>query len=119
MLRLQDDLGLAHVAIGVATGGWSDRDCFPLMVMQSLLGNFNRSQAAGVNMASTLCRVRLCSLLLCRVVVSPLSIDVSALPCPCSPSMHTLCTQKVAEDQLAHSFSTFNTTYKVRAVGGW
>lgn len=81
-IRLRDDsIPLAHVALAVETGGWTDPNCFPLMIMQTLLGNWNRAHAGGVNLASHLCR-------------------------------------KVAEDQLAHSVSTFNTTYKDTGLFG-
>lgn len=74
-IRTRDDsLGLAHVAIAVETGGWTNPHTFPLMIMQTLLGSWDRTVGAGANMASHLCR-------------------------------------KVAEDQLAHSLTTLNTTY--------
>jgi processing peptidase subunit beta len=74
-LRLRDDdLGLAHVAVGFEIGGWTNPHAFPLMVMQTILGSWDRTMAGGNNMASPLCR-------------------------------------KMAESQLAHSVTTFNTTY--------
>jgi mitochondrial-processing peptidase subunit beta len=76
-----DDLGLAHVAVAFETGGWTSPNAFPLMIMQTLLGNWDRTLGAGPNMASPLCR-------------------------------------KVGEGQLAHSLSTFNTTYKDTGLFG-
>lgn len=76
-----DDLGLAHVAMSFETGGWTHPNAFPLMIMQTLLGNWDRTMGAGPNMASPLCR-------------------------------------KVGEGQLAHSLSTFNTTYKDTGLFG-
>ena len=32
-----DDLGLAHVAVAFETGGWTNPNAFPLMIMQTLL----------------------------------------------------------------------------------
>lgn len=76
-----DDLGLAHVAVSFETGGWTSPNAFPLMIMQTLLGNWDRTLSAGPNMASPLCR-------------------------------------KVGEQGLAHSLSTFNTTYKDSGLFG-
>lgn len=76
-----DDLPLAHMAVAVETGGWTNPHAFPLMIMQTLLGNWDRTMGAGPNMASVLCR-------------------------------------KVGELNLAHSLSTFNTTYKDTGLFG-
>lgn len=76
-----DDLGLAHVAVAVETGGWTNAHAFPLMVAQTILGSWDRTMAGGSNMASPLCR-------------------------------------KAAEGQLAHSLTTFNTTYKDTGLFG-
>jgi len=76
-----DDLPLAHVAVAFETGGWTNPHAFPLMIMQTILGNWDRTMGAGSNMASPLCR-------------------------------------KVADGQLAHSVSTFNTTYKDTGLFG-
>ena len=58
-VRDQDDtIPLAHIAVGVETGGWTDPSLFPLMIMQTLLGSWNRSHPGGANVASPLCRVR-------------------------------------------------------------
>lgn len=51
-----DSLGLAHVALAVETGGWTDPHLFSLMVMQELLGSWDRTSGAGPNKASPLCR---------------------------------------------------------------
>ena len=51
-----DELGLAHMAIAFETGGWTHPSAFPLMVMEVLLGAWDRTQGAGPNMASVLCR---------------------------------------------------------------
>lgn len=76
-----DDLPLAHVAIAVETGGWTNPHAFPLMIMQTLLGSWDRAAVGGANLASPLCR-------------------------------------KVGEGALAHSVSTFNTTYKDTGLFG-
>lgn len=56
-LRIRDDdLPLAHVAVAFETGGWTDPHSFPLMIMQTILGNWDRTMTAGANMASSLCR---------------------------------------------------------------
>lgn len=56
-IRQRDDsLPLAHVAVGFETGGWTNPHAFPLMVAQTILGAWDRTMAAGPNMASPLCR---------------------------------------------------------------
>lgn len=56
-IRVRDDsLPLAHVAIAVEGCGWTDQDNVPLMVANTLIGAWDRSQGGGVNNASTLAR---------------------------------------------------------------
>jgi processing peptidase subunit beta len=69
-----DDLPLAHVAIAFEGLPWKHPDSFALMVMQSILGCWNRSSIMGANVASPMC-------------------------------------QYLAENDLAHSVMSFNTTY--------
>ena len=51
-----DELPLAHVAVAFETGGWTHPHAFPLMVAQTILGQWDRTMGAGPNMASALCR---------------------------------------------------------------
>lgn len=54
-LRYRDDtMPLAHVAVAVESAGWTSPHAFPLMVMQTMLGAWNRSVAGGANMNSEL-----------------------------------------------------------------
>jgi processing peptidase subunit beta len=56
-LRQRDDhLPLAHVSVAFQTQGWTSPHAFPLMVMQTILGQWDRTLGAGPNMASPLCR---------------------------------------------------------------
>lgn len=56
-VRVRDDsLPLAHVAIAVEGCGWTNQDNVPLMVANTLIGAWDRSQGGGVNNASTLAR---------------------------------------------------------------
>lgn len=56
-IRVRDDsLPLAHIAIAVEGCGWTDQDNVPLMVANSLIGSWDRSQGGGVNNASNLAR---------------------------------------------------------------
>jgi len=50
----EDNMPLAHVAVAFESMGWTDPNSFPLMVMQTLLGQWNRVQGSGKNMASKL-----------------------------------------------------------------
>lgn len=56
-VRVRDDsLPLAHIAVAVEGCGWTDADNVPLMVANTLLGTWDRSQGGGVNNASNLAR---------------------------------------------------------------
>uniref|UniRef100_A0A0K8TS24 Mitochondrial-processing peptidase subunit beta n=1 Tax=Tabanus bromius TaxID=304241 RepID=A0A0K8TS24_TABBR len=56
-IRVRDDsLPLAHIAIAVEGCGWTDQDNVPLMVANTLIGSWDRSQGGGVNNASHLAR---------------------------------------------------------------
>ena len=47
-----DDMPLAHIALSVESGSWLSEHAFPLMVMQQLLGTWDRTGGAGANQAS-------------------------------------------------------------------
>jgi processing peptidase subunit beta len=49
-----DDMPLAHVAIAVEGCGWTDPDNIPLMVANTLIGNWDRSMGGGANNSSPL-----------------------------------------------------------------
>jgi processing peptidase subunit beta len=49
-----DDMPLAHIAIAVEGPGWSSGDNIPLMVANTLIGNWDRSYGGGNNLASRL-----------------------------------------------------------------
>ncbi|XP_058054380.1 mitochondrial-processing peptidase subunit beta-like [Anopheles bellator] len=54
-VRVRDDsLPLAHVAIAVESCGWPDQDNVPLMVANTLIGAWDRSQGGGASNASKL-----------------------------------------------------------------
>ncbi|XP_017881047.1 mitochondrial-processing peptidase subunit beta isoform X1 [Ceratina calcarata] len=54
-IRVRDDsIPLAHVAIAVEGAGWTDPDNIPLMVANTLVGAWDRSQGGGVNNISRL-----------------------------------------------------------------
>ncbi|KPI91779.1 Mitochondrial-processing peptidase subunit beta [Papilio xuthus] len=56
-IRVRDDsMPLAHVAIAVEGAGWTDADNIPLMVANTLIGAWDRSQGGGANNASYLAR---------------------------------------------------------------
>ncbi|XP_063049154.1 mitochondrial-processing peptidase subunit beta [Engraulis encrasicolus] len=64
-IRVRDDkMPLAHIAIAVEAVGWSHPDTIPLMVANTLLGNWDRSFGGGVNLSSKLaqkaCQGNLC-----------------------------------------------------------
>ncbi|VVC39250.1 Peptidase M16, C-terminal,Metalloenzyme, LuxS/M16 peptidase-like,Peptidase M16, N- [Cinara cedri] len=51
-----DSLPLAHIAIAVESCGWSSADNIPLMVANTLIGSWDRSQGGGSNNANRLAR---------------------------------------------------------------
>ena len=56
-IRMRDDsLPTAHVALAFETGGWLDGHAFPIMVLQQLLGQWDRADGSGANVSSPLCR---------------------------------------------------------------
>ncbi|NWR77038.1 MPPB peptidase, partial [Centropus unirufus] len=57
-IRIRDDkMPLAHLAIAVEAAGWSDPDTIPLMVANTLIGNWDRSFGGGVNLSSKLAQI--------------------------------------------------------------
>jgi hypothetical protein len=57
MLQMDDD-PVAHLAIAFESAGWTSPHAFPIMVMQTLLGSWDRTSTAGKNGASKLAQVR-------------------------------------------------------------
>jgi len=56
-LRIRDDdKPLAHIAIAVESAPWTSPHSFPLMIMQTLLGNWEHTSGFGSNVASKLCQ---------------------------------------------------------------
>jgi len=47
-----DDMPLAHVALSFPIAGWTDPDNFPLLVIQSMLGSWNKANTGGVHSSS-------------------------------------------------------------------
>lgn len=48
-IRVRDDkMPLAHIAVAVEAAGWSHPDTIPLMVANTLIGNWDRSFGGGV-----------------------------------------------------------------------
>ena len=81
-IRVRDDsIPLAHVALAFETGGYTDAHTIPLMVMQQMLGQWDRTAPGGANATSALCR-------------------------------------KIAGGNHAHSYMTFNSTYKDTGLFG-
>lgn len=77
----EDGMPLAHVALAVESTGAQSPAAFPLMIMQTLLGNWNRTSSGGKNMASKLANI-------------------------------------CAEDEMCHSYMSFNTMYKDSGLFG-
>ena len=71
----------AHFALAFEGASWTSEYAFPLMLMQTMLGSYDRTTGFGKNVASKMC-------------------------------------QEVAQHELAHSISTFNTCYKDTGLFG-
>ncbi|KAG6332087.1 hypothetical protein ID866_7005 [Astraeus odoratus] len=57
-VRIRDDeIPCAHVAIAVEGVGWSSPDYFPMLVMQSIMGNWDRSLGAAPLLSSRLSHI--------------------------------------------------------------
>lgn len=57
-VRIRDDeLPCAHIAIAVEGLGWSSPDYFPMLVMQSIMGNWDRSLGASPLLSSRLSHI--------------------------------------------------------------
>lgn len=52
----QDSDEFAHLAIAFESAGWTSEHTFSLMIMQTLLGCWDRTSGSGSNMASKLCK---------------------------------------------------------------
>ncbi|KAL6043824.1 Mitochondrial-processing peptidase subunit beta [Balamuthia mandrillaris] len=50
-----DDIPLVHTAIAVESVGWSDPNYFVFMVLQAMVGNWDRSLGGGKNLSSRVC----------------------------------------------------------------
>ena len=52
-MRIRDpDMSLLHFAVAFKGVSWADADSIPLMIMQQMLGGWNKNAGAGNNMAS-------------------------------------------------------------------
>jgi processing peptidase subunit beta len=76
-----DSDNTAHIALAFEGASWTSEYAFPLMLLQTILGSYDRASGFGKNVASKMC-------------------------------------QEVAEHELAHSISTFNTCYKDTGLFG-
>merc|ERR1712038_704112 len=57
-VRVRDDsMPLAHVALAVEGCGWTNPDNIPLMVANTLIGNWDRSMGGGANNSSRLAQI--------------------------------------------------------------
>uniref|UniRef100_A0A669BPH8 Mitochondrial-processing peptidase subunit beta n=1 Tax=Oreochromis niloticus TaxID=8128 RepID=A0A669BPH8_ORENI len=96
-IRVRDDkMPLAHIAIAVEAVGWSHPDTIPLMVANTLIGNWDRSFGGGVVSTEE-------TLDVARVVFSNLSSKLAQMAC---------------QGNLCHSFQSFNTCYTDTGLWG-
>lgn len=55
-----DDMPLAYMAIAVQGCGWDNPDNIPLMIANTIVGNWDRTHGGGMNTANNLARVSWC-----------------------------------------------------------
>jgi len=79
-MRFDSD-DIAHISLAYEGASWTSKYAFPIMLLQTMLGSYDRSAATGKFVSSKLC-------------------------------------QTVAEHELAHSITTFNTCYKDTGLFG-
>jgi len=76
-----DSMNEAHIAIAFEGASWTSEYAVPLMLMQTMLGSWNRASASGRNIGASLA-------------------------------------SEIAENDLAHSYMSFNTCYKDTGLFG-
>jgi Peptidase M16 inactive domain len=64
-------MSLLHFAVAFKGVSWADADSIPLMIMQQMLGGWNKNAGAGNNMASRACTRCICLHCNCCKVVPP------------------------------------------------
>ncbi|XP_041874347.1 mitochondrial-processing peptidase subunit beta isoform X4 [Corvus kubaryi] len=106
-IRIRDDkMPLAHLAIAVEAAGWSDPDTIPLMVANTLIGNWDRSFGGGVVSEPTstvLLLMRICPVNLPRLPAMVTCVTVS------SPSTPATLTQGCGDSMWSVSHPLFRT----------
>uniref|UniRef100_A0A6Q2YLX4 Mitochondrial-processing peptidase subunit beta n=1 Tax=Esox lucius TaxID=8010 RepID=A0A6Q2YLX4_ESOLU len=112
-IRVRDDkMPLAHIAVAVEAVGWSHPDTIPLMVANTLIGNWDRSFGGGV--------VSLFAVRVPSNAGSPSGVDSSSY----SPfvalcqNLSSKLAQMACQGNLCHSFQSFNTCYTDTGLWG-
>uniref|UniRef100_A0A8C0H3T7 Mitochondrial-processing peptidase subunit beta n=1 Tax=Chelonoidis abingdonii TaxID=106734 RepID=A0A8C0H3T7_CHEAB len=115
-IRIRDDkMPLAHIAIAVEAVGWSHPDTIPLMVANTLIGNWDRSFGGGVvsKPQGTSMKVDYTS----KRCLVQLFASISTLH-----KFHLNLSSKLAQitchGNLCHSFQSFNTCYTDTGLWG-
>uniref|UniRef100_A0A672FRM2 Mitochondrial-processing peptidase subunit beta n=1 Tax=Salarias fasciatus TaxID=181472 RepID=A0A672FRM2_SALFA len=113
-IRVRDDkMPLAHIAIAVEAVGWSHPDTIPLMVANTLIGNWDRSFGGGVvrsEMSHGETRRHLKELYqtTASAAVFPLLLQ----------NLSSKLAQMACQGNLCHSFQSFNTCYTDTGLWG-
>uniref|UniRef100_A0A8C4IUN3 Mitochondrial-processing peptidase subunit beta n=1 Tax=Dicentrarchus labrax TaxID=13489 RepID=A0A8C4IUN3_DICLA len=110
-IRVRDDkMPLAHIAIAVEAVGWSHPDTIPLMVANTLIGNWDRSFGGGVVSTAT---------------ANSFNLDFLHQAAPDNlntPNTYSNLSSKLAQmacqGNLCHSFQSFNTCYTDTGLWG-
>uniref|UniRef100_A0A8C9TTR9 Mitochondrial-processing peptidase subunit beta n=1 Tax=Scleropages formosus TaxID=113540 RepID=A0A8C9TTR9_SCLFO len=111
-IRVRDDkMPLAHIAVAVEAVGWSHPDTIPLMVANTLIGNWDRSYGGGV--------VRICFNHRLQNLFVFFFFFFFFLPFFLKCPYHTdPLAQMACQGNLCHSFQSFNTCYTDTGLWG-
>ena len=105
-----DDIPLAQFAVAFEGASWTDPDSIALMVMQSMLGSWNKSAGGGKHMGYLFATLDLYSSAVSLVPhVQNLFLNVG-----CSSEL----AQRVGINEIAESMMAFNTNYKDTGLFG-
>jgi len=105
---LDDDIPLAQYAVAFEGASWKDPDSIPLMVMQAILGSWNKTAGGGKHMGYVTWtplpeKGKILSLILTECI---LTINSSELA------------QRIGINEVAESIMAFNTNYKDTGLFG-
>uniref|UniRef100_A0A670J3Y8 Mitochondrial-processing peptidase subunit beta n=1 Tax=Podarcis muralis TaxID=64176 RepID=A0A670J3Y8_PODMU len=124
-IRVRDDkMPLAHIAIAVEAAGWCHPDTIPLMVANTLIGNWDRSFGGGVVTLWAAKGLNYFHLCFCLTFVSKLHDTEVTYSTPniflslFQQNLSSKLAQVACHGNVCHSFQSFNTCYTDTGLWG-